>query len=106
MARQKPSEDFSSKATNIVASIIGDLVEKSTQGDIIFEGQEGVLTVALGTNEHPGRIHTTIRGVGFKKFFGKNSRLISVGVSQDDILALQKRPNANFQHKLQKDLKQ
>ncbi|CAK8576309.1 unnamed protein product [Lathyrus sativus] len=97
MARQKPSGDFTSEATNLVAYMIGDLVEKSTQDDIVFEGREDVLTIALGTKERPGRIRTAPRGVDFKKFFGKNSRPTSGGVSQDDLLALEKKLNADFQ---------
>ncbi|KAI5392365.1 hypothetical protein KIW84_076955 [Lathyrus oleraceus] len=110
MARQKPSGNFTSEATNLVASKIGELVEKNTQGTIVFEGRDDILTVALGINEHPGRIRTAPRGVGFKKFYGKSSRSTLGGVSQDDLLAhlqaLEQKMNIDFQHKLQKHLQQ
>ncbi|CAI8615284.1 unnamed protein product [Vicia faba] len=81
MARQRPSIDFTSEATNLVAVMVGDLVEKSTQGDIVFEEREDILIVALGTNECSGRIHTTPRGVAFNKFFGKISHSTLRGIT-------------------------
>lgn len=85
-------------------------MEKNTQGTIVFEGRDDILTVALGINEHPGRIRTAPRGVGFKKFYGKSSRSTLGGVSQDDLLAhlqaLEQKMNIDFQHKLQKHLQQ
>ncbi|KAI5405343.1 hypothetical protein KIW84_052207 [Lathyrus oleraceus] len=62
MARQKPSGNFTSEATNLVASkIVRRVSGKNTQGTIVFEGRDDILTVALGINEHPGRIRTAPR---------------------------------------------
>ncbi|CAI8615283.1 unnamed protein product [Vicia faba] len=80
MAWQRPSRVFTSEATNLIAILVGDLVEKSTRSDIGFEERKDILIVTLGTNELPGRIHTAPRGVGFKKFFEKISHSTLRGV--------------------------
>ncbi|XP_058756054.1 uncharacterized protein LOC131629270 [Vicia villosa] len=84
-ARQKKSGDYTSEATTLVASKIEELVEKNIQGTYVPEGREDILTKAIGTKEHPGRIRTEGRFVGFKEYYGKSSRSTSKGISMDDL---------------------
>lgn len=48
-ARTKPSGDYTSKETKMVASKIGELVEQSKQGTYVPQGREDILTKAIGT---------------------------------------------------------
>ncbi len=46
----------------------------TTQGTFVPEGRHDILTEALGTDEHPGRVRTAGKGVGLKKYFGSAKR--------------------------------
>ncbi|MCI52805.1 hypothetical protein A2U01_0074051, partial [Trifolium medium] len=81
-------------------------VEKTTQGTIVLEGRNDILTAALGTNERPGRVRTAPRGVGFKKFYGRVARPTSGGVSLHHLHTLQQKMQMDFQQQLQKELQQ
>ncbi|WJX74170.1 hypothetical protein P8452_57856 [Trifolium repens] len=59
-ARQKPSGDYTSEDTRIIAEKIDSLVEKTSQGTFVPQGQKDILTEAIGRPEHSGRV----RGVG------------------------------------------
>lgn len=52
-----------------------DLEEQSSQGTFNLSGRNDILTSALGTAEHPGRVRGVGGMVGFKKIFGKKTRL-------------------------------
>jgi len=45
-------------------------VEQSSQGSFVIQGRQDILTAALGTEEHPGRVRTTGYGVGVRQYFG------------------------------------
>ncbi len=62
------------------------MVEDESQGTFIPTGRQDILTTALGTPEHYGRVRTAGRGVGFKKYFRGVSRSQS---KQIDVDALQ-----------------
>jgi len=48
------------------------LVEQSSQGSFVIQGRQDILTTALGTEEHPGRVRTTGYGVGVRQYFGSS----------------------------------
>jgi len=50
------------------------LVEQSTQGSFVPQGRQDILTIALGTEEHPGRVRTAGYGVGVRQYFGNYQR--------------------------------
>jgi len=43
------------------------LAEQSTQGSFVPQGRQDILTIALGTEEHPGRVRTDGYGVGVRQ---------------------------------------
>jgi len=49
-------------------------VEQSSQGCFIPKGRDEILIVAIGTEEHPGRVRTTGFDVGVRQYFGSVSR--------------------------------
>jgi len=58
-------------------------VEQSSQGSFFPKGQYDILTVAIGIEEHPGRVRTTSLSVGVRKYIGSVSRPnFSTNVSQ------------------------
>ncbi|WVZ23468.1 hypothetical protein V8G54_002012 [Vigna mungo] len=73
-ARTKPSGEYTSEETRLVAEKIDDLVEKSSQGSFTQKGRDDILAVAIGRLEHPGYIRGVRRGVGLKQFFGGPTR--------------------------------
>ena len=50
------------------------LVEQNTQGSFLPQGRQDILTIALGTEEHPGRVRTAGYGVGVRQYFGSCPR--------------------------------
>ncbi|XP_060965050.1 uncharacterized protein LOC133034048 [Cannabis sativa] len=60
-----------------IAEKIAQLEEKLSQGQIQVQGQNDILTQALGTPEHPGRV----RAAGFltraSQLFGRKKREVS-----------------------------
>jgi len=52
-------------------------VEKSSQGSLVIQGRQDILTTALGTEEYPGRVRTTGYGVGVRQYFGSTPRSTS-----------------------------
>ncbi|WVZ04709.1 hypothetical protein V8G54_018055 [Vigna mungo] len=76
-ARTKPSGEYTSEETRLVAEKIDDLVEKRSKGSFTQEGRDDILAVAIGRPEHPGYIRSVGRGVGLKQFFGGPTRKIA-----------------------------
>ena len=52
-------------------------MEKSSQGSLVIQGRQDILTTALGTEEYPGRVRTTGYGVGVRQYFGSTPRSTS-----------------------------
>jgi len=48
---------------------LDSLVEQSSQGNSVIQGRQDILTTALGTEEHPGRVRTARYGVGVRQYF-------------------------------------
>jgi hypothetical protein len=46
------------------------LVEKTSQGTFVPQGQKDILTEAIGRPEHSGRVRGVGRGVGIRQYFG------------------------------------
>ncbi|WVZ25114.1 hypothetical protein V8G54_003658 [Vigna mungo] len=59
-ARTKPSREYTSEETRLVAEKIDDLVKKRSKGSFTQEGRDDIFAVAIARPEHPGYI----RGVG------------------------------------------
>jgi len=47
-----------------------ELIEQSSQGNFVSQGRRDILTTAIGTEEHPGRVRTAGLGVGVRQYFG------------------------------------
>ena len=43
---------------------------QASQGEFIESGRQDILSIALGTDEHPGRVRAMGRGYGIKSVFG------------------------------------
>ncbi|CAH9107302.1 unnamed protein product [Cuscuta europaea] len=69
-ARKRPSGEFTTQESRMVAQKIDSLVEESTQGTFVPKGREDILTAALGRSEHPGRVRAAGWGVGIREYFG------------------------------------
>ena len=54
--------------------ILHELVEQSSQGTFFSQGRRDILTIAIGTKEHLGRVRTTGFGVGVRQYFGSFPR--------------------------------
>jgi len=50
-----------------------ELVERSSQGSFVPKGRDDILTVAIGTEEHPMRVRMTGFGIGVRQYFGSVS---------------------------------
>ncbi|XP_058740299.1 uncharacterized protein LOC131612541 [Vicia villosa] len=68
--RTKPSGEYTSKETQLVADKIDSLVQKATEGSFVPQGRQDILTEAIGRPEHPGRVRGVGRGVGIRQYFG------------------------------------
>ncbi|KAL3637997.1 hypothetical protein CASFOL_018445 [Castilleja foliolosa] len=55
-----------------VAKNIDTLKEKASQGQISIEGREDILSLALGKDDHPGRVRAVGAGVGVKTYFPRS----------------------------------
>ncbi|CAJ2660611.1 unnamed protein product [Trifolium pratense] len=73
-ARQKPSGDYTSEDTRIIAEKIDSLVEKTSQGTFVPEGRNDILTEAIGRPEHSGFIRGVGGGLGIRQYFGPPPR--------------------------------
>nr|WNP90956.1 hypothetical protein [Medicago sativa] len=73
-ARQKPSGDYTSEDSRIIAEKIDSLVEKTAQGTFVPQGRKDILAEAIGKPEHSGFVRGVGRGVGIKQYFGPLSR--------------------------------
>jgi len=49
-------------------------VEHSSQGNFVIQGRQDILTAALDTEEHPGRVRTAGYGTGVRQYFGSAPR--------------------------------
>ena len=49
-------------------------MEQSSQGSFVSLGKHDILTTAIGTKEHPGRVRTAGSGVGIRQYFGPAPR--------------------------------
>jgi len=45
-------------------------MEQSSQGSFVPQGRKDILTTAIGTEEHLGRVRTAGYGVGVRQYFG------------------------------------
>jgi len=52
----------------------GGQVQQSSQGSFVSKEKQDILTAAIDTQEHPGRVHTAGLGVGVRQFFGSTSQ--------------------------------
>ncbi|KAK2364803.1 hypothetical protein QL285_089634 [Trifolium repens] len=72
-ARTKKSGEYTSDASKVVAERIDSLVEEMNEGTFVPDGRKDILTEAIGTAEHGGRV----RGVGQRQtlstYFGRSS---------------------------------
>ncbi|KAK2397122.1 hypothetical protein QL285_058735 [Trifolium repens] len=72
-ARQKKGGEYTTKEVEVVAEKIDSLVEETKKGTFVSDGRNDILTAAIGTSEHGGRV----RGVGkhhkLSTFFGRSS---------------------------------
>jgi len=59
---------------------------QSFQGSFVVQGRKDILTTALGTDEHPGRVWTAGYGVGVRQYFGSIPRSSS---SQNTNIAME-----------------
>ncbi|KAL3650075.1 hypothetical protein CASFOL_006478 [Castilleja foliolosa] len=55
-----------------VANNIDTIKEKASQGQISLEGREDILSLALGKEDHSGRVRAIGAGVGLKTYFPDN----------------------------------
>jgi len=53
------------------------LVEQSSHDSFVIQGRQDILTIALGTEEHPGRVRTAGYGMGVRQYFGSAPRSTS-----------------------------
>ncbi|XP_045818718.1 uncharacterized protein LOC123911353 [Trifolium pratense] len=74
VGRTKPSGEYTSKETQVVADKITSLVQKTAEGTFVPQGRNDILTEAIGRPEHPGRVRAAGRGVGIRQYFGPQSR--------------------------------
>ena len=49
------------------------MVEQNTQGSFIPHGRQDILSTAIGTPEHAGRVRAAGRGMGIRQYFGPPS---------------------------------
>ncbi|WJX51306.1 hypothetical protein P8452_37514 [Trifolium repens] len=54
--RKRPSGEFTSEETRLVADNINSLVQKTSEGTFVPQGRHDILREAIGRPEHPGRI--------------------------------------------------
>ena len=47
---------------------------EASQGSFVASGRQDILSAALGTDEHPGRVRGMGRGYGIKSVFGHAKR--------------------------------
>ncbi|XP_022638492.1 uncharacterized protein LOC106766302 [Vigna radiata var. radiata] len=88
-ARTKPSGEYTSEETRLIAERIDDLVEKSSQGSFTQQGREDILATAIGRPEHPRYVRGVGGGVGIKQFFGGTTRKVTLAqLSESDKNAL------------------
>ncbi|XP_031127883.1 uncharacterized protein LOC116029966 isoform X2 [Ipomoea triloba] len=73
-ARIDKSGNFRTEATRIVAEKMDSLELQASQGEFVASGRHDILSVALGTDEHPGRVRGMGRGHGIKSVFGHAKR--------------------------------
>ena len=50
------------------------LVKQSSQGSFVIQERQDILTTALGTEEHPGRVQKAGYGMGVRQYFGSAPR--------------------------------
>ncbi|XP_058753581.1 uncharacterized protein LOC131626757 [Vicia villosa] len=105
-ARQKPSGDYITEDTRIVAEKIDSLVEKTSQGAFVPQGRKDILVEALGQPEHPGRVRGVGRGVGILQYFGPHSRNASTPpvISSKQIEAIKMELTQQIKEELMQDL--
>ena len=82
----------------------GSLKEQVTKGEISIEGREDILSLALGKEEHPGRVRGVGAGVGLKKIFPHSSgQKNSNDASEMRINELQAKPEVLEQENTARD---
>ncbi|WVZ21880.1 hypothetical protein V8G54_000424 [Vigna mungo] len=88
-ARTKPSGEYTSEETRLIAERIDDLVEKISKGSFTQQGREDILATAIGSPEHPGYVRGVGGGVGIKQFFSGTTRKVTLAqLSESDKNAL------------------
>ncbi|XP_058772880.1 uncharacterized protein LOC131646975 [Vicia villosa] len=104
-ARQKKGGEYTSKSTQVVAEKIDSLVEEAEKGVFVLDGRNDILTAAIGTSEHGGRV----RGVGKhhkqSTYFGRSSSRQGQYIDVNEQFAkfsseLEERLRADFDQKL------
>ncbi|XP_024631762.2 uncharacterized protein [Medicago truncatula] len=74
-ARQKKGGEYTSEAAKVVAEKIDALVEETAKGTFVPQGRDDILTRAIGTKEHGGRVCGVGPGYTLSNYFGRSSRL-------------------------------
>ncbi|GAU47822.1 hypothetical protein TSUD_188930 [Trifolium subterraneum] len=99
-ARQTKEGQYTSTATQVVAEKIDSLVEKTKKGTFVPKGRDDILTNALGTSEHGGRVHGAGRGATISNFFGRSSRSTPNINVTEQLSQLETKLKADFEEKL------
>ncbi|KAK2375798.1 hypothetical protein QL285_076664 [Trifolium repens] len=73
-ARQGKDGEYKSAATKVVADKIDSLVEETAKGTFVPNGHNDILTNAIGTAEHGGRVRGAERGANISNYFGRSLR--------------------------------
>jgi len=62
-------------------------VQQSSEGSFVTQGRQDILVVAIGREEHLGRVRTAGYGVSVRQFFGLAPRSSSASAPIKDQLA-------------------
>ncbi|KAL3613354.1 Proteasome subunit beta type-3 [Castilleja foliolosa] len=89
LAARKCADDVYEPRVMDVARNIDTLKEKAAQGQILLEGREDILSVALGKEDHSGRVRAVGAGVGVKTYFPNDKQRNLNNASQKRINELQ-----------------
>ncbi|XP_024638795.1 uncharacterized protein [Medicago truncatula] len=83
-ARLKPSGEYTSEETRLVAKKIDSLVSNGFEQ----QGRKDILTEALGQPEHPGRVRAVGQGVGIREHFGSQFHSTQTVINDAQLAAL------------------
>jgi hypothetical protein len=62
-----------------------ELLQQKADGQFVESGRQDVLAVAMGKEEHPGRVRGVGGGVGIKQYFGSSQRSRGDSVSRAEM---------------------